>query len=87
MFSVSAYNGIVKINNKAIDHEAKLESFQKCSPMTETELSRIKNWGTFKIKAANQSGSVLGMFEQETLNQAKNGVSIEEIYGLGTVTV
>ena len=67
------------MNNKAFDSQANLESFHKCLPMAETEICKIKNWEKLKTKATNQSGSVQAMFEQETLNLAKSGNSIEEI--------
>ncbi len=47
--------------------------------MTENEICKIRNWEKLKTKATNQSGSVQAMFEQETLNLAKSGNSIEEI--------
>ena len=40
---------------------------------------KLKNWETLKRKAANATGSVLSMFEQETLRQARSRTSIDQI--------
>ena len=70
---------LIKMNNVSFDKFTDVRSFHAHDALNDNDLNKLKNWQVLKEKAATQSGSVMGMFEEETLRLAKEGVNDEDI--------